>query len=146
MAGSIVGQQVETSFDKGHQHVHLADDPFMVVMVPLVFLINGLTKARLERGVLLRPGGGRGPDARDAADDRHGLPVQGRHRDVAQEGDRQAPELDPELRRDGRALHRQDRHAHMDRVILERHCDVVREEDDGVLVVALPQQPLPDRA
>ena len=34
----------------------------------------------------------------------------------------------------------------LDRVILERHCDVVRKEDDGVLAHGLPQQPLPDRA
>ena len=34
----------------------------------------------------------------------------------------------------------------LDRVILERHCDVVRQEDDGGPGAGLPQQPLPDGA
>jgi hypothetical protein len=40
-----------------------------------------------------------------------GQPLQGRAHDVAQEGHRQAPPRHPELRRDGRPVHRQDRHA-----------------------------------
>ena len=34
----------------------------------------------------------------------------------------------------------------LDRVILERHCDVVRNEDDDGADAGLSQQPLPDRA
>ena len=48
------------------------------------------------------------------------------------------------LGHDGRALHRQDRHAYLGSGDSERHCDVVRNEDDGVLELALSQQPFPD--
>ena len=44
MAGSIVGERVETSFDKGMQQFTWLMIRFMMVMVPLVFFINGLTK------------------------------------------------------------------------------------------------------
>ncbi len=44
MAGSIVGDLVETSFDKGVKDFTWLMIKFIMVMVPLVFLINGLTK------------------------------------------------------------------------------------------------------
>src|SRR6516162_9385200 len=44
MASSIIGQEAETSFDKGVRRFTLLMILFMIVMVPLVFLINGLTK------------------------------------------------------------------------------------------------------
>jgi P-type Mg2+ transporter len=44
MAGSIVGEPVETSFDKGMKDFTWLMIYFIMVMVPLVFLINGLTK------------------------------------------------------------------------------------------------------
>ncbi len=44
MASSIVGEPVETSFDKGMTRFTWLMIKFMIVMVPLVFLINGLTK------------------------------------------------------------------------------------------------------
>ena len=44
VASSLVGQQVETSFDKGVKKYTWLMIRFMVMMVPLVFLINGLTK------------------------------------------------------------------------------------------------------
>ena len=44
MAGSIVGDAVETSFDKGMKAFTWLMISFIIVMVPLVFLINGLTK------------------------------------------------------------------------------------------------------
>ena len=44
MASSIIGQETETSFDKGVHRFTLLMIKFMIVMVPLVFLINGLTK------------------------------------------------------------------------------------------------------
>jgi Mg2+-importing ATPase len=44
MASSIIGQEAETSFDKGVHRFTLLMIRFMIVMVPLVFLINGLTK------------------------------------------------------------------------------------------------------
>ena len=44
MASSIAGLQVETSFDKGIKRFTWLMIQFMMVMVPLVFLINGFTK------------------------------------------------------------------------------------------------------
>ena len=44
MAGSMVGEGTQTSFDKGMQGFTWLMIRFMMVMVPLVFLINGFTK------------------------------------------------------------------------------------------------------
>jgi Mg2+-importing ATPase len=44
MASSIIGPEVKTSFDKGMQRFTLLMIQFILVMVPLVFLINGFTK------------------------------------------------------------------------------------------------------
>ena len=70
-----------------------------------------LHQGQLARGLPVRALGGGGADARDAADDRDLDAGQGRGAAVAQEGRGQAAGRDPELRRDGRAVHRQDRHA-----------------------------------
>ena len=44
MARSLAGQQVETAFDRGVKKFTWLMIRFMLVMVPLVFVINGLTK------------------------------------------------------------------------------------------------------
>lgn len=44
LSKSIVGKRAETSFDKGVNKVSYLLIKFMLVMVPMVFLINGLTK------------------------------------------------------------------------------------------------------
>jgi P-type Mg2+ transporter len=44
MAGNIVGEQAATSFDRGVERFTWLMIRFMIVMVPLVFLVNGLTK------------------------------------------------------------------------------------------------------
>jgi Mg2+-importing ATPase len=44
MAGSILGAQTETSFDKGVRRFTWLMIRFMLAMVPLVFVINGVTK------------------------------------------------------------------------------------------------------
>jgi Mg2+-importing ATPase len=44
VARSLVGQQIETAFDKGVKKFTWLMIRFMLVMVPLVFFINGLTK------------------------------------------------------------------------------------------------------
>ena len=44
LAGSLVGQRVQTSFDKGVGRFAWLMLRFMAVMVPVVFLINGVTK------------------------------------------------------------------------------------------------------
>ena len=112
MAGSLAAQPTETAFDKGVARFTWLMLRFILVMVPLVFVINGLTKGQLARGVLLRARRRRRAHARNAPDDRHGLPLQGRHGDGQEEGHRQANQRHPEPRRHGRALHGQDRHAH----------------------------------
>lgn len=44
MAASIVGTRPETSFDIGIRKVSILLIQFMVVMVSIVFIVNGLTK------------------------------------------------------------------------------------------------------
>jgi Mg2+-importing ATPase len=44
LAGSLVGQRVETGFDKGVKRFAWMMLRFMAAMVPVVFLINGVTK------------------------------------------------------------------------------------------------------
>ena len=44
LAGSLVGQRTQTSFDKGVSRFAWLMLRFMAVMVPVVFLINGVTK------------------------------------------------------------------------------------------------------
>jgi P-type Mg2+ transporter len=44
VAHSLIGRQVETAFDKGVKKFTWLMIRFMIVMVPLVFLINGVTK------------------------------------------------------------------------------------------------------
>lgn len=44
LSKSIIGKRAETSFDKGVNKVSYLLIRFMLIMVPLVFLINGLTK------------------------------------------------------------------------------------------------------
>lgn len=44
LASSLIGQRVQTSFDKGVQRFAWLMIRFMMVMVPVVFLLNGLTK------------------------------------------------------------------------------------------------------
>ena len=85
---------------------------FMVVMVPLVFVINGLTKGNWDEAFFfaIAVAVGLTPEM---------LPMivtvclsKGAHRDVAaRRSSSSGSERDPEPRRDGRALHRQDRHA-----------------------------------
>ena len=52
VASSLIGQQVETSFDKGVKKYTWLMIRFMVVMVPLVFLVNGLTKHDWHQALL----------------------------------------------------------------------------------------------
>ena len=109
---------------------------FMLVMVPLVFVINGLTKHDWMRGVLLRPGGGGGPDAGDAADDRLGVPVRGA---IAMSRQKVIVKRLNSIQNLGAMdvlCTDKTGTLTLDRVILERHCDVVRKEDEGVLALA----------
>jgi Mg2+-importing ATPase len=89
MAGSITGERTLTSFDQGLTRFTWLMIPFMAVMVPLVFLINGFTKHDWERCLFLCYGRGRGPHSRDAAHDRLRVPLEGRARHEPQKGNSQ---------------------------------------------------------
>jgi Mg2+-importing ATPase len=52
LSKAITGNSVETSFDKGVKSVSYLLIRFMIVMVPLVFLINGLTKGNWFEALL----------------------------------------------------------------------------------------------
>lgn len=53
MAGSLVGERPETNFDTGVRKVSFLLIRFMLVMVPVVFMINGFTKGDWEAAFLL---------------------------------------------------------------------------------------------
>ena len=128
-------QPTQTAFDRDISRFTWLLLRFMFVMVPLVFVINGLTKGRGDRRSSSRlpwPSASR----RNAADDRDRVPVEGRGRDEQEESDREAPQRDPEPRRDGRPVRRQDRHVDAGPVVLERYCDVALGESDNVLELA----------
>lgn len=52
LSKSIVGKRAETSFDKGIKKVSYLLITFMLIMVPLVFLINGLVKGNWLEALL----------------------------------------------------------------------------------------------
>ena len=52
LSKSVVGKRAETSFDKGVNKVSYLLISFMLVMVPLVFLINGLVKGNWMEALL----------------------------------------------------------------------------------------------
>ena len=145
MASSLAGQQVETALRQRREAIHLADDPLHGGDGAAGVRHQRPHQARLEGGVLLRPGRGRRAHAGNAADDRLGLPLQGRAGDVAEEGHRQAAQLDPELRRDGRALHRQDRHADHGPRHPRNSLRRVQKRERGRAARRLSHQPFSDR-
>ena len=108
MASSLAGQQIETAFDNGMKRFTWLMIRFMAVMVPLVFFINGLTKGIGETLFFaLAVAVGLTPEM---------LPMivtvclsKGRWR-CRRRRSSSSTQCNPELRRDGRALHRQDRH------------------------------------
>ena len=104
---------------------------FIVVMVPTVFLINGLTKHDWLRGAAVRRGGGRRPHARDAADDRDGQPRQGRDRHVARKVI--SKRLNAIQNFGAMDVLCTDKTGTLtqDRIILKRHLDIHGEECDG---------------
>ncbi|MGW6842234.1 magnesium-translocating P-type ATPase [Streptomyces sp. NPDC054958] len=52
MAGSLVGERPQTNFDTGVRKVSFLLIRFMLVMVPVVFMINGFTKGDWEEAFL----------------------------------------------------------------------------------------------
>ncbi len=136
IASTLTGAPVETSFDRGVTRFTWLMIGFIAVMVPLVFVINGLTKHDWQEAFFFAVAVAVGltPEMLPMIVTR--LPVAGRAVDVRQEGHREAPERHPESRRDGCPVHRQDRHVDAGPrdpgALLRRRW----EDDDGVLVLA----------
>ena len=139
MAQSIVGQVAPTSFDKGVARFTWLMIYFMSVMVPLVFLINGLTKDTPDRWkdaffFALAVAVGLTPEmlpmivsvclSRGAIGMSRKKVIVKRLNSIQNLGAMDVLCTD----KTGTLT--------LDRVILERHCDVVRNEDEGVLEMA----------
>ncbi len=144
MAQSIVGQVVPTSFDKGVSRFTWLMIYFMLVMVPLVFVINGSTLKEVK-GVLqhdwrgafffaLSVAVGLTPEmlpmivsvclSRGAIGMSRKKVIVKRLNSIQNLGAMDVLCTD----KTGTLT--------LDRVILERHCNVVRNEDEGVLLLA----------
>jgi len=82
MASTIAGDQVETSFDKGIKRFTWLMIQFMMVMVPLVFLINGITKGNWGEAFSSRSLW-QSASPLKCSHDSLGVPLQGRTPDVA---------------------------------------------------------------
>ena len=136
MAQSIVGQAPPTSFDKGVTRFTWLMIYFMSVMVPLVFLINGLTKGDWKDAFFfaLAVAVGLTPEmlpmivsvclSRGAIGMSRKKVIVKRLNSIQNLGAMDVLCTD----KTGTLT--------LDRVILEQHCDVVRNEDEGVLVLA----------
>jgi Mg2+-importing ATPase len=136
MASSIVGQEVQTSFDKGVSNFTWLMIRFMMVMVPLVFLINGLTKQNWTDAFFfaLAVAVGMTPEmlpmivtvclSKGAIAMSRKKVIVKRLNAIQNLGAMDVLCAD----KTGTIT--------LDRVILERHCDVVRKEDDEVLELA----------
>ncbi|MGA2064516.1 MAG: magnesium-translocating P-type ATPase [Thermoguttaceae bacterium] len=136
MAQTIVGQVVPTSFDKGVTRFTWLMIYFMSVMVPLVFLINGLTKGNWKDAFFfaLAVAVGLTPEmlpmivsvclSRGAIGMSRKKVIVKRLNSIQNLGAMDVLCTD----KTGTLT--------LDRVILERHCDVVRHEDEGVLALA----------
>ena len=136
MAKSIVEQHEETSFDKGVRKFTWLMMYFMAIMVPLVFVINGFTKHDWTEAFFfaLAVAVGLTPEmlpmivsvclSRGAIGMSKKKVIVKRLNSIQNLGAMDILCTD----KTGTLT--------MDRVILERHCDVVRQDDDGVLAYA----------
>jgi P-type Mg2+ transporter len=136
MAQAIVGQRQQTSFDKGVSRFTWLMIRFMLVMVPLVFLINGITKHDWSDAFFfaLAVAVGLTPEmlpmivsvclSRGAIAMSRKKVIVKRLNSIQNLGAMDVLCTD----KTGTLT--------LDRVILERHCDVVRHEDESVLMLA----------
>jgi Mg2+-importing ATPase len=136
MASSISGEQVETSFDKGIKRFTWLMIQFMMVMVPLVFLINGLTKGNWGEAFFfaLAVAVGLTPEMLPMIVSvclSKGALLMSRKKVIVKR-------LNAIQNLGAMDILCTDKTGTltMDRVILEHHCDVVQKESDAVLVDA----------
>ena len=136
MAKPIVGQHTPTSFDKGVSRFTWLMIRFMLVMVPLVFVINGLTKHDWKEAFLfsLAVAVGLTPEMLPMIVSvclSKGAIIMSRKKVIVKRLNsiQNLGAMDVLCTDKTGTLT-------LDRVILERHCDVVRQEDETVLVMA----------
>ena len=146
MASTIAGEQVETSFDKGIKKFTWLMIQFMMVMVPLVFLINGLTKGNWGEAFFfaLAVAVGLTPEMLPMIVSvclSKGALLMSRKKVIVKR-------LNSIQNLGAMDILCTDKTGTltMDRVILEHHCDVVQKERRRGARGRLPDQPLPDRA
>jgi P-type Mg2+ transporter len=136
MADAIMGAQVKTSFDKGISRFTWLMIKFMAVLVPLVFLINGLTKHDWSDAFLFAMAVAVGltpemlPMIVSVCLSKGALAMSRKKVIVKRLNSIQNLGAMDVLCTDKTGT------LTIDHVILERHCDVVRQEDEGVLELA----------
>jgi Mg2+-importing ATPase len=136
MARTIVGQRVQTSFDKGISRFTWLMIRFILVMVPLVFVINGLTKHNWHEAFFfaMAVAVGLTPEMLPMIVTvclSKGAMIMSRKKVIIKRLDsiQNFGAMDVLCADKTGTLT-------LDRVILEQHCDVVRKEDDSVLALA----------
>src|SRR5437762_12997357 len=136
IAGSLAEAPVETAFDQGVARFTWLMIRFIAVMVPLVFVINGLTKHNWREAFFFAVAVAVGltpemlPMIVSVCLSRGALAMSGKKVIVKRLNAIQNLGAMDILCTDKTGTLTQDR------VILERHCDVARNEDDGVLALA----------
>ena len=145
MARSIVGQQAQTSFDKGVNRFTWLMIKFMAVMVPLVFLINGFTKHDWKEAFFFALAVAVGltpemlPMIVSVSLSKGALAMSRKKVIVKRLNSIQNFGAMDVLCTDKTGT------LTMDEVILEKHCDVAGEREPRRVAVRVPDQPLPDR-
>ena len=127
MAETLAEQPEQTAFDRGIARFTWLMLRFMLVMVPLVFVINGLTKGSWHEAFFFALAVAVGLTPEMLPDDRHGVPVQRR---VAMARKKVIVKRINAIQNLGAMdvlCTDKTGTLTMDRVILERHCDVVLE-------------------
>lgn len=136
MASALTGPPVTTSFDKGVRKFTWLMIRFMAVMVPLVFVINGLTKGNWTEAFFFAMAVAVGltpemlPMIVTVCLSKGALAMSRKKVIVKRLNSIQNFGAMDVLCTDKTGT------LTLDRVILERHCDVVRQEDDGVMSLA----------
>jgi Mg2+-importing ATPase len=136
MASAIVGQEVQTSFDQGVTRFTWLMLRFMMVMIPLVFLINGLTKHNWQEAFFFAMAVAVGmtpemlPMIVTVCLSKGAMAMSGKKVIVKRLNSIQNFGAMDVLCTDKTGT------LTMDKVILEKHCDVTGADDQGVLLLA----------
>ena len=145
VARSLSGRQVETAFDKGVNRFTWLMIRFMLVMVPLVFVINGLTKHDWHKAFFFSLAVAVGltpemlPMIVSVCLSKGALAMSKKKVIVKRLNSIQNFGAMDVLCTDKTGT------LTMDHVILEIYCDVFKNESEAVLQRCLPPQPLPNR-